>query len=237
VASDPAADLVVASDPAADQAAVSDPAADLAVVVSVLAAGLAAVSDLAAGPVVVSGPAADPAVVSGLADSAEHQASGGIAVPFDALVPASVAVAGADSPGRPTFLVFPNVDYPASPSSCVQVAGWESVHSSIGARTNCGLCSALSNPGLRQNRNLEHCCNSSNPGHNMASDTNGLPTDATRSHSRKIVLRRHQEQRTHCPYQASRSRPVAPEMRSAVDHRRLRTRRVAEEHTQHHRAP
>ena len=107
------------------------------------------------------------------------QASADIAVAFVVLVPVSVVVVEVDSPGRPKFLAFPNVDYYASSSSSVEVVGQESVHSSIGARANYGLCSILSNLGLHQNKILEHCYNNPSPGHNNASDTNDLPIDAT----------------------------------------------------------
>lgn len=66
--------------------------------------------------------AAEPAVVS-VADVAEPQAGVDIAVVFAALVPVSVVVVEVDSPGRPTFLAFPNVGYSASPSSSVEVVG------------------------------------------------------------------------------------------------------------------
>ena len=97
------------------------------------------------------------AVVS-IADVAEPQASVDIAVAFVVLVPVSVVVVDVDSSGRPKFLAFPNVDHYASSSSSVEVVGEESVHSSTGARTNYGLCSILSNPGLRHSRTLEQDC-------------------------------------------------------------------------------
>jgi hypothetical protein len=142
--------------------------------------------------VVVS--AVEPEVVSA---AAEPQASVDIAVAFVVLIPVSVVVVEVDSSGRPMFPAFPNVDYFASSSSSVGVVGWESVHSPTGARTNCGLCSILSNPDLHQNRNLEHSYNNPSPGYNNASDTNGLPINATTSHSRKRGLHQCQEQRRH----------------------------------------
>ena len=151
-----------------------------------------------------------------VADVAEPQASVDIALVFAVLVPVSVVVVEVDSSGRPTFLVFPNVDYYASSSSSVEVVGRESVHSSTGVRTNYGLCSILSNPGPHQNRNLEHCYNNPSPGHNNVSDTNDLPIDATTSHSRKTCLHLYQEQRTHRSYQATLSHPEVLQIRWVV---------------------
>ena len=136
------------------------------------------------------------AVVS-VADVAEPQASVDIAVAFVVLVPVSVVVVEVDSSGRPKFLAFPNVDHFASSSSSVEVVGEESVHSSTDARTNYGLCSILSNLGLHQNKNLEHCYNNPSPGYNNVSDTNDLPIDATTNHSRKRGLHQCQGQRRH----------------------------------------
>jgi hypothetical protein len=90
------------------------------------------------------------------------------------------------------------VDHYASPSSSVEVVGWESVHSPTGARTNYGLCNILSNLDLHQNKNLEYSYNNPSPGYNNVSDTNDLPMDATTSHSRKTSLHLSQEQRKHC---------------------------------------
>ena len=154
------------------------------------------------------------AVVS-VADVAEPQASVDIAVAFVVLVPVSVVVVEVDSSGRPKFLAFPNVDHYASSSSSVEVVGEESVHSPTGARTNYGLCSILSNLGLHQNKNLEHCYNNPNPGHNNVSDTNDLPIDATTNHSRKTGLHLSQEQRKHT-YQVSLSHPVVRQIRWVV---------------------
>jgi hypothetical protein len=154
------------------------------------------------------------AVVS-VADVAEPQASGDIAVAFVVLVPVSVVVVELDSSGRPKFLAFPNVDHFASSSSSVEVVGEESVHSSTGARTNYGLCSILSNLGLHQNKNLEHCYNKPSPGYNNVSDTNDLPIDATTSHSRKRGLHQCQVQRRHTS-QASLSPRVVRQIRWVV---------------------
>ena len=132
-----------------------------------------------------------------IADVVELQASVDIAVASDGLVPVSVVAVEADSSGRPKFLSFPNVYYFANSSSYCVIVGMESVHSSNGARTNYDLCSVLSNPGLHQNKNLEHCYNNPSPGYNNGSDTNDPPIDATTSHSRKRGLHQFQEQRRH----------------------------------------
>jgi hypothetical protein len=142
------------------------------------------------------------AVVS-IADVAEPQASVDIPVAFDVLVPLSAFAVEVDSPGRPKFLAFPNVDHDASSSSSVEVVGEESVHSSTGARTNYGLCSILSNLGLHQNKILEHSHNNSNLGYNNMSDTNDLPMDATTSHSRKTDLHLCLEQHRHHLHQVA----------------------------------
>jgi hypothetical protein len=146
----------------------------------------------------------------------EPQASFYIAVAFVVLVPVSVVVVEVDSSGRPKFLVFPNVDHFSSPSSSVEVVGEESVHSSIGARTNYGLCSILSNPDLHQNKSLGHCYNNSSPGYNNVSDTNDLPMDATTNHSRKRGLHQFQEQHKHRSYQALLSHLVVRQTRWAA---------------------
>ena len=148
-------------------------------------------------PLEVSEPGVVSVAVVSVADGAEPQASVDIPVAFHVLVPVAAVAAEVDSPGRPRFLAFPNVDYHASSSSSVDVVGQESVYSSTGVRTNYGLCSILSNPGLHQNKNLELCHNKPNPGHNNVSDTNDLPMDATTSHSRKRSLHLYQEQRRH----------------------------------------
>jgi hypothetical protein len=103
---------------------------------------------------------AEPQVVFVVAQSeafaavATEAVSVDIAVAFVVLALASVVVAEADSSGRPKFLAFPNADHFASFSSSVEVDGEESVHSPIGAHTNCGLCSILSSQDLHHNRNL-----------------------------------------------------------------------------------
>jgi len=132
-----------------------------------------------------------------------------IAVAFDVLVVVSVVAVEVDSPGRPRFFAFPNIDYYANCSSFVETVGKEFGHSPTGVRTNYGSCSILSNRGLHRNKSLEHRYNQPNPGHNIVSDTNDLPMDATTSHSRKTCLHPYQEQRTHRLYQAALSHPVA----------------------------
>jgi hypothetical protein len=128
------------------------------------------------------------AAVVSVADGAEPQVSVDIALAFDVLVPVSVVVIEVDSPGRPKFRVLPNNDLFASPSSSVEVVGKESVHSSTDVRTNYGLCSTLSNLGLYQNKNLEHCYNKPTPRCNNVTDTRHLPMGATTSRSRKRGL-------------------------------------------------
>jgi hypothetical protein len=141
----------------------------------------------------------------------EPQASVDIAVAFDVLVAVSLYTVEADSAGRPRFLAFPNADYAPSSSSSIEVVGQESVHSAMGVRTNCGLCSIPSNPDLHQNKNLELCCNDASPCHNNLSDTNDRPIDATTSHSRKRGLDQSLEQRKHT-CQAALSTPVVREI-------------------------
>jgi hypothetical protein len=89
-----------------------------------------------------------------------------------------------DSSGRP-FLALPNVDLFASLSSSVEVVGEKSVHTAMGARSNYGLYSTLSNPDLHQGRNLEPCYSNPSPDHNKVIDTNDPPMGATTNHSRK----------------------------------------------------
>ena len=66
---------------------------------------------------------AEPAVVfaalASVADVVEPQASVDIALAFDVLVPVSVVAVAADTPERPRFCVFPNVDHYANSSSSV----------------------------------------------------------------------------------------------------------------------
>jgi len=143
------------------------------------------------------------AAVSVAADIVEPQASGNTPVPSAVSVPVSVVVVGADSPGRPTFFAFPNVDRRATAASSGEVVGDESVHIATGSRTSCGLCSILSTLGLRHNRRLEYPHNDPSPCYNTVSDTSHLAMDATTSHSRKKRLYRDLEQHKHCPSQAA----------------------------------
>jgi hypothetical protein len=147
-------------------------------------------------PEVVSVAVVSAAVVS-VADVVEPRASVDIAVAFAVLVPVSVVVVEVDSSGRSKFLAFPNVCSFPNCSNSVEVVGEESVHSSTDAHTNDDLCSILSNLGLHQNKNLEHCYNNPSPGYNNVSDTNDLPKNATTSHSRKRGLHQCQGQRRH----------------------------------------
>jgi hypothetical protein len=157
-------------------------------------------------------------VVVSLADVAEPQASVDIAVASVVLAPASAVVAEVDSSGRPTFVVFPNVDCYATSASSVEVVGDQSVHSATGARTNYGCYSILSTLDLHHNKNLEHCCNNPSPGYNTVSDTNHPAMDATTSHSRKTSLHLSQAQRKHRAYQAAQSQPEVLQIRRvAVD--------------------
>jgi hypothetical protein len=157
----------------------------------------------------------EPGVVS-VAGVAELQAAVDIALVFAVSVPVAAVAVEVDSPGRPRFLVFPNVDYYASLSSSAEDSGWEFVHIPTDVRTNYGLCSILSILDLRQNKTLEQYYNNPNPGCNNVSDTNDLPMDATTSHSRKTRLHRYRGQRTRRPYRASRSHREVPQIRWAV---------------------
>jgi hypothetical protein len=160
--------------------------------------------------------AAEPPAVSA---AAEPRVSVDIDVAFVVLVPVSVEVVEVDSSGRPRCPVFPNGDHFANSSSSVEAFGEESVHSPTGAHTSYDPCSILSTLGLYQNKNLEHRDNNPSPGYNTVSDTSDLPMDATTSHSRKTGQHRYREQRKHRLYQASRSHPEIPEIRSAAVHK------------------
>jgi hypothetical protein len=130
-------------------------------------------------------------------DVAEPQASVDIAVVFVVLIPVSEVAVEVGSPGRPRFFAFPNAcSFPNCSNSVGGVDG-ESVHNSTGVRTNYGLYSILSNPGLHQNKNLEQCYNNPTPGYNNVSDTNALPRNATTNHPRNTYLHLYREQRRH----------------------------------------
>ncbi len=166
----------------------------------------------------VSEPEVVSVVVVSLADVAELPASVDIAVASVVLAPVSDVVAEVDSSGRPTFVVFPNVDCYATSASSVEVVGDQSVHSAMGAHTNYGLCSILSNLGLHHNKNLEHCYNNPSPGYNTVSDTNHPAMDATTSHSRRTSLPLPQAQRKHWVHQVALSQPEVRQTRLvAVD--------------------
>ena len=130
-------------------------------------------------------------VAEDIADVSEPQASVDIPVVFVVSTPACVLVFEVDIPGRPRFFVLPKICSFANSSSSVGVVDKESVDSSTRVHTNYGFCSILSNVGLCQNRNLEHCHSRPSPGHNKLSDTNDLPIDATRNHSRNTGLHRY----------------------------------------------
>jgi len=132
--------------------------------------------------------AALEAAEPGLVFVSETQASVDIVSASPVLVAASVFLIGVYSSGRPRFLFFPNIGHYSSSSSSVEVVCEESVHSSIGARTNCGFCNVFSSPDLHQNKNLGHSYNNSSPGHNNVTNTSDLPIDATTSHSRNKGL-------------------------------------------------
>jgi hypothetical protein len=162
------------------------------VVVSVVEPGVVFVVDLE-----VSEPGVVFVAVVSVADAAEPRASVDIAAAFAVLVPVSGVVVEVDSSRRPRFFAFPNICSFPNCSSSFEAGGEESVHSPTGVRTNYGLCSILSNPGLYQNKNLEHCYNNPSPGYNNVSDTSDLPKNATTNHSRNRSLHQCQEQRRH----------------------------------------
>jgi hypothetical protein len=166
--------------------------------------------------VLAAEPEAVLAAVVLVAVVSEPQASVDIAVAFVVLVLVSGVVGEVDSPGRPKFVVSPNTYSSPSLSSSVEFDGEVFVGSSIGARTNYGLCSTLSNLDPHQNKNREHTYNKPSPGHNNVSDTNGLPMGATTNHSRKKGLPQHQEKRKHMS-QAALSILVVRQIRWAAE--------------------
>jgi hypothetical protein len=194
--------------------------AELVVVFLVAVAAVSAVAEpvvvfVVVAAVVVSevgGPVVVFVAVASVADVAEPRASVDIALVFDALVPVSVVAVEVDSSARPSFFVFPNIDYYSSSSSSVEAVGLEFVHSSTGARTNHGLCNIFSNRDLHQNRNLGHFCNKPTPDYNNESDTNALPKSATTNRSRNRNPHQYQEQHIHCSIQGSRSLPEVPQI-------------------------
>jgi hypothetical protein len=187
-------------------------------VVSVAAELSPEVVVLAAEPVLISESGVVFVAVVSVADVAEPQASVDIAVASVVLAPVSAVVVEVDNSGRPTFVVFPNVDCYSTSASSVEVVGDQSVHSATGARTSYGPCNILSNQGLHHNKNLERCYNNPSPGYNTVSDTNHPAMDATKSHSRKTSLHLSQEQRKHWAHQVALSHPVVLQIRRvAVD--------------------
>ena len=138
-------------------------------------------------------------------DVSEPQVSVDIAVVFVALIPAFVVAIEVDIPGFPRIFVHHKICSFANLSSSVEIVDKESVHSSTGVHSNYGFCSILSNLDLHHNKNLEHRYNNPSPGHNKLSDTNDLPIDATKNHSRNTGLHRSQGMHTHRSSQASLS--------------------------------
>lgn len=166
----------------------------------------------AAGAGVVDPEAAGPEVVF----VSERQASVDIPAVFVVFDPVSVAEVWVVSPGRPSCLAFPNIDYAANSSSSVEVVFEESVHSSMGDRTNYALCSILSSLGLHQSKMLGHWNNNPSRGYNNVNDTNGLPINATKNHSRNKVLHQFQEQRKHRLFQAALPPQVVRQIQGAA---------------------
>jgi hypothetical protein len=146
------------------------------------------------------------------ADTAEPRASADILAVFVVLAPVSDAVVEVDSPERPTFVAFPNVDCYATSASSAEVFGDQSVRNTTDAHTNYGFCSILSTLGLHHNKNLEHSCNNPSPDYNTVSDTNDHSMGATTNHSRKINLCLFQEQHKHRAHQAEQSQPEVRRM-------------------------
>ena len=155
------------------------------------------------------------AVVS-LAGVAEPRAAGYILVAFVVLVPASEAVAGAYSSGHPRSVVFPSIDCYARSASSVGGVGGQSVHSTMGARTNYVPYSILAILGPHHNKNSERSYNNPNLDHNTVSDTSDPAMDATTIHSRKTNLCLSQEQRKHQAYQVALSQLGVRRMRWVV---------------------
>ena len=167
---------------------------------------------LAPGPDEAPVSAVEPEVFSAVAavfpaDTAEPRASADILAVFVVLAPVSDAVVEVDSPERPTFVAFPNVDCYATSASSAEVFGDQSVRNTTDAHTNYGFCSILSTLGLHHNKNLEHSCNNPSPGYNNVSDTIDLAMGATTNHSRKTNLCLFQEQHKHRAHQAEQSQP------------------------------
>jgi hypothetical protein len=135
----------------------------------------------------------------------ELRASVDIPVLSDVLIPAfAVRVVDLDSRGHPKPFAFPNVDYHAISSSCLEVVGQESVHSSIDVHAIDALYSIVSTLGLHQNKILGHSYNKPSSDYNNVNDTNDLPIDATTNRSRKTDLRLSLAQHKHRPYQVAR---------------------------------
>ncbi len=194
-------------------------AAFLAVVVFLVAAAfLAAVVFLVAAASLV---AVAFLVAASLADVAAPQDAADTALVSVFLFPVFAFAVEVYSSGHPRFLAVPNGDCYPNASSSVEVVGWEPVDNPSGVHTSNGLCSSLSSPDLHQNKNLEYYYSKPSRGYNNASDTSGLPMDATTSHSRNTCHHRYQGQHTLLSYPASRSHPALPKIQREAAGRSL----------------
>jgi len=181
-------------------------------VVSAAVSGLEAVSAVG---FAVSGLEAVSAVAVSIVHVSERQVSGNIHIVFAVSIPASFVVEEVDIFPHSIFFLFPNGDYPASFSSCVEDRDKESVDNATDAHANYDLCSILSNESLYHNKNMEYIYNKSSRDHNDVSGTTGLPTGATTNHPRKKCLPPRQGQRRHTYPVSLRPRGVR-EIRWAV---------------------
>jgi len=111
--------------------------------------------------------------------------SADIAAVLFVLLSLSAAAVEAYSSSRPRFFVFPSAGYSASSSSSVELCGEVSADIPTGVHASYGPGNILSSPGPHQNKSLEYYYNGPRPGYNTVIDTNGLPMDATTTHSRK----------------------------------------------------
>jgi len=155
----------------------------------------------------ISEPAVVFVVVASVVDVAEPPASADIRVAFPVSAPASLAAAEVGSSGHPRSVPCPNVDYFATPASCFEVAGYQFVHNTSGARANHGLGNRLSISDPRQNKTVEHGHNRPSRGHSNVSGTSDLAMGATTSRSRKTNLPLCQGQRKHSTCQATPLQP------------------------------
>jgi len=196
-------DVAVAAD------VVVDPVVDVVAVADVAEPAVDAVAAVfAPGPEVVS----VAVVVFEIVDVAEPRVSADIVLAVVVLIPVSVVVVSVNNPEHPRSSSFPNIGYPASFSSSVEVVNEEHVDNSSCDRANYGSDSNLSNRGRHHNKNLEHDCNRPSHDHNTMSDTSDLPTDATRNHSRRTGLCLYWAQHKHYWYRAIRLHLAVPGM-------------------------